>query len=135
MRPFELTAMPSTSPRFMSAEYLRKSGLESKGISGTVTGGGTVAAAAAGGCCANTKVGEVTPKAEIDATRTPDTNQNRFTTHLPQQWATGHATAARRTISLTRQPSFPARPGSPGSVAVDLQHRKQRRKITYSPAE
>src|SRR5690349_19077334 len=51
MRPFEFTATASTSPRFMSAEYLRKPVSASKGISGTVTGGGA-ATAAAGDCSA-----------------------------------------------------------------------------------
>ena len=32
--------MPSTSPKFMSGEYLRKSVVESNGISGTATGAG-----------------------------------------------------------------------------------------------
>src|SRR2546429_5133154 len=35
MSPFELTAMPDTSPRFMSAGSFKKFGTESKGISGT----------------------------------------------------------------------------------------------------
>src|SRR5262245_5372956 len=50
--PFESIEIPSTSPRFMSAEYFRKFGFESNGISGTVTvpGGGGAAA----GCCAVT---------------------------------------------------------------------------------
>ena len=39
----ELTATPSTSPKFMSAEYFRKSVDESNAISGTVTGAGAAA--------------------------------------------------------------------------------------------
>ena len=39
-----MTATPRTSPKFMSAEYFRKSVDESKGISGTVTGPAPVAA-------------------------------------------------------------------------------------------
>ena len=35
--PFELTATPSTSPRFMSGEVLEKAGVGIKGISGAVT--------------------------------------------------------------------------------------------------
>ena len=52
MRPLELTATPSTSPRFMSAEYLKKSGTESNGIFGTLE------FCIGGGCCAETSVTE-----------------------------------------------------------------------------
>src|SRR5262245_4437928 len=37
MRPFEFTAIPRTSPRFMSGEYFKKSGTESNGILGAAT--------------------------------------------------------------------------------------------------
>ena len=80
IRPFEFTATPSTSPRFMSGEYLRKSAATSNGISGALT---TAAGAAGAACCArtdrwsediNTATMNVLTKAAI---------RSRFTHHLP----------------------------------------------------
>src|SRR6185295_443781 len=76
--PFELIVMPSTSPRFMSGEYLRKLGFESNGISGTVTVPG--AGGAAGACWAVTVCPpDKCTKSAAPTTAATDRDKNRFT--------------------------------------------------------
>src|SRR4029078_7237967 len=76
--PFELIVMPSTAPRFMSGEYLRKLGFESNGISGAVTVPG--AGGAAGACWALTvRPPDKCTKSAAPTTPAIDRDRNRFT--------------------------------------------------------
>src|SRR5581483_12518626 len=67
--PFEFTAMPDTSPKFMSFGSLKKFGTESNGISGT-----------AAPCCAESE----SDSAPIAATSVAIPNVVRFIHHPPE---------------------------------------------------